>query len=67
LVGTLVDKANAEELSKYTSFIIQSVNRVFTSPTGSVFEGSPSEKNYAEKIIKAMGDVIEPVVKGLKR
>jgi hypothetical protein len=67
LVGTLVDKANAEELSKYTAFIIQSINRVFTSPTGPVFEGSPSEKNYAEKIIKAMGDVIEPVVKGLKR
>lgn len=26
-----------------------------------------TEKNYAEKIIKAVGDVIEPVVKGLKR
>jgi len=67
LVAALVDKGNPTELSKYTEFIIQSVNRVFTSPTGPVFEGIPSEKNYAEKIIKAMGDVIEPVVKGLKR
>jgi hypothetical protein len=67
LVGDLVDKANPVELSKYTEFIIQSVNRVFTSPTGSVFEGTRAERNSAEKIIKAMGDVIEPVVKGLKR
>jgi len=63
----LVDKANPTELSKYTEFIIQSVNRVFTSPTGPVFGGNPADKDYAEKIIKAVGDVIEPVVKGFKR
>ncbi len=33
LVGELVDKAKPEELAKYTAFIIDSVNRVFTSPT----------------------------------
>jgi len=67
LVAALVDRSNPTELSKYTEFVIQSVNRVFTSPTGGVFEGNPSEKNSAEKIIKAMGDVIEPVIKGLRR
>jgi DNA repair exonuclease SbcCD ATPase subunit len=71
LVGTLVDKANPEELSKYTAFIIQSVSRVFTSPTEPIFEGTPNERNYAEQIIKAvgktLGDVIEPLVKGLRR
>ncbi len=64
LVGTLVDKGNQEEVAKYTSFIISAVNRVFTSPTDPISE-SPGGKNYAEKIIKAVGDVIEPVVKAL--
>jgi hypothetical protein len=44
---------------------------VFTSPTEPIFEGTPNERNYAEQIIKAvgktLGDVIEPLVKGLRR
>lgn len=71
LVGNLVDHSNKEELAKYTEFIIQSVNRVFTSPTEPAFEGSRRERTYAEKIIKAVGGAIgtatEPLVKGLKR
>jgi hypothetical protein len=71
LVGSLVDHNNKEELAKYTEFIIQSVNRVFTSPMEPIFEGSRRERTYAEKIIKAVGGAIgtatEPLVKGLKR
>lgn len=71
LVGTLVDHANKEELAKYTEFIIQSVNRVFTSPTEPVFEGSRRERTYAEKIIKAVGGAIgaatDPLIKGLNK
>ncbi|NOT25164.1 MAG: hypothetical protein HOP16_03580 [Acidobacteria bacterium] len=67
LVGGLVDKAQPEELAKYTAFIIESVNRVFTSPTDPVFEGSKSQKNYTETIIKAVGSVIKPLAQGLKR
>jgi hypothetical protein len=67
LVATLIDKGNPTELSKYSEFIIQSVSRVFTSPTDHVFEGQQSDKNSAEKIVKAVGDVIEPIIKGLSR
>jgi hypothetical protein len=67
LVANLVDKTSTAELAKYTEFIIQSVNRVFTSPTGAVFDGTTSDKNSAEKIIKAMGDFAEPLVRGLTK
>ncbi len=67
LVGGLVDKAQPEELAKYTAFIIESVNRVFTSPTDPIFEGSENQKNYTETIIKAVGSVIKPLAQGLKR
>jgi hypothetical protein len=66
LVGNLVDKAKPEELSKYTAFIIDSVNRVFTSPTGEIFE-SPGDRSSAEKLIKSLGDFIEPLLKILKK
>ncbi len=66
LVEKLVDKSKPEELSKYTAFIIDSVTRVYTSPTGHIFE-APGDSNSAEKLIKALGEFIEPVIKGLKK
>lgn len=67
LVGGLVDKAQPEEIAKYTAFIIESVNRVFTSPTEPALEGSRSQRNYTERIIKAVGGVVKPLAQGLKR
>lgn len=67
LVAQLVDQNKPEERAKYTAFVIDSVNRVFTSPTERVFDDRPGEKNSAEKIIKAVGDVVEPFAKGLKQ
>jgi hypothetical protein len=67
LVAQLIDKNKPEELAKYTAFVIDSVNRVFTSPTDRVFEDHSSEKNSTEKIIKAVGDVVEPFAQGLKK
>lgn len=66
LVGNLVDRTKPEELSKYTAFIIDSVNRVFTSPTGEIFE-APGDRSSAEKLIKTLGDFIEPLLKVLKK
>jgi DNA repair exonuclease SbcCD ATPase subunit len=67
LVAQLVDQNKPDELAKYTGFVIDSINRVFTSPTESVFSEHPGDKNSAEKIIKAVGDVIEPLAKALKK
>lgn len=66
LVGEMVDKTKPEELSKYTAFIIDSVTRVFTSPTENIFE-TPGDKTSAEKLIKTLGDFIEPLIKALKK
>jgi hypothetical protein len=67
LVAGLVDKAQPEELAKYTAFIIESVNRVFTSPTEPTFEGSRSQRNYTERIIKAVAGALKPFAQGLRR
>jgi hypothetical protein len=67
LVEQLIDKEKPEERAKYTQFIIESVNRVFTSPTGTVFDDLGKDKNSAERIIKAVGDVIDPLAKALRK
>ena len=68
LVEKLVSKDNPEEQAKYTAFVIESIGRVFTSPTSHVFEDKPpTDKNGAEKIIKAIGDLIEPVIKAVRK
>lgn len=67
LISQLVDRDRPDEVAKYTAFIIDSVNRVFTSPTERIFEDRPTDKTSAEKVINAMGNVIEPLVKALKK
>ena len=64
LVGELVDKSKPEELSKYTAFIIESVLRVFTSPTERVFgEHHPKDEQSSEKLIRAIKDLLDPIIK----
>jgi hypothetical protein len=67
LVAGLVDKTKPEELAKYTAFVIDSVNRVFTSPTEKIFEDHSSDNTSAEKLIKALGSFVEPLIKALKK
>ena len=67
LVAGLIDKGNPAEMARYAEFVIQSINRIFTSPTDPVFADVGGDKNSADKIIHAVGDVIEPILKGLKR
>ena len=67
LVESLVDKKQPDEVAKYTAFIIESVNRVFTSPTERIFDDQPKDRNAAENVIKAVGDLIEPLAKAIKK
>jgi hypothetical protein len=63
LVGQLVDHGNVDEKAKYTAFIISSINRVFTSPTGLVFDPEESSGDTANSLLKTAGNVAETLVK----
>ena len=43
------------------------LNRVFTPPTESVFEGSRNQRNYTERIITAVAGALKPFAQGLRR
>jgi hypothetical protein len=63
LVGSLVNLEDSEERAKYTAFIISSINRVFTSPTGLVFDSDEKGGETAKGLLKTAGDVAETLLK----
>jgi ElaB/YqjD/DUF883 family membrane-anchored ribosome-binding protein len=68
LVKQLVNDKNPEELAKYTTIVIDSVNRVFTSPTEQIFDDRGHEVNTSpEKLLKGLRDFIEPLLLVLKK
>lgn len=67
VVEKFIDQQKPEERLKYATFIIDSINRVFTSPTEIVFEDHAKDRNSAEKVIKAVGDIIDPLAKALRK
>lgn len=66
LIEKLVSTEKLEEREKYTAFLIESVNKVFTSPTSRIFEGEEKQRGLTNKAIKQLSPVIESVIKGLK-
>jgi hypothetical protein len=64
LVSQMVNHEDADEKAKYTAFIISSINRVFTSPTGLVFDAEESNGGEtANSLLKTAGSVVETLVK----
>ena len=63
LVEGLIKKESDEELAKYSAFIIESIGRVFTSPTGAIFDDHSKDASAAAPILKAVEDILKIVVK----
>lgn len=66
LVSKLVDSNKPTEQEKYSAFIIDSINKVFTSPTDKIFEGEVKQKGLTDKAIKQLTQLLETVFKALK-
>lgn len=66
LVAKLVDGNQPTEQEKYTAFIIDSISKVFTSPTDKIFQDEVKQKGLTDKAIKQLTRLLEPVIKALK-
>lgn len=63
LVEKLVDKTNPAEIAKFASFVIESVSKVFTSPTDRIFDSEKRERGVTPRSIKQITPLIEAVTK----
>ncbi len=59
LVRKLVKDDNSTEMEKYTSFIIDSITKVFTSPTDKIFDSTEKEKSGPKVSNKALKQAVE--------
>ncbi len=65
LVHSILEKDGQVDPSKYTDFVISSVNNVFTSPTERVFE-SETKPSFTKKTFKETAEIIGTAVKAAK-
>jgi hypothetical protein len=43
------------------------VRRVFTSPTKVIFDDQAADVGSVQKLLKSVGDLVEPLVKAMKK
>ncbi len=68
LIKRVVDASKPEELSKYTAFLIGSVNQVFTPPTAhKSVEGEEKSGDFLEGILKPVGEFLKPFLSLMKK
>lgn len=58
LVEKIVDDDKPEEKAKYASFIIESINKVFTSPVETVFGKEETQKGLSNKALKQVLSIL---------
>jgi hypothetical protein len=63
LVEKLVNKGNPAEVEKFALFVIESVNRVFTSPTERIFDSEKRQRGLTPRSIKQLTPFIDAVMK----
>lgn len=67
LVEKLVSIDQPEERQRYATFIMDSISKVFTSPTEEIFKEKSKGKGLGDvKTVKQITELIEAVSKGLK-
>jgi hypothetical protein len=73
LVQKLVNEQQPGEREKFTAFIIDAITKVYTSPTEKTFDVEHKPKSPApdllkelEKLVKAVVEPLEPLIKALK-
>ncbi|MGB8480726.1 MAG: hypothetical protein WCE63_18120 [Acidobacteriaceae bacterium] len=66
LIYSILEKDGALKDGSYTSFVVDSVRNVFTSPTEKIFDSPKKFEGISEKSLKASAELIGTAVKAAK-
>jgi hypothetical protein len=66
LVSRLVDKTQPEELKKFTAFVLDAIQKVFTSPTEKIFQAKEKNGPLSEKSIKKLAEIVGNLARAVK-
>jgi hypothetical protein len=66
LVNRIINQDKPAEREKFTDFIVDSIKKVFTSPTDKIFEPKERNKGVNEKSLKQVAEIVGSVTKAMK-
>jgi len=66
LVEKLVDKTKDAERERYASFIIESVNKVFASPTDKIWQTTEKDSGNMDRSVKRIVSLLKPLIKEVR-
>ena len=66
LVQKLVHADNPAEMERYTNFIVESIGKVFTSPTDKIFDTPDKTQGVPAKALKQLSEILAPFVREIK-
>lgn len=66
LVSGLIDQTSPDERKQFATFILDAIQKVFTSPTEKIFEPKEKEKIKFEKSLKQVAEIVGSLAKAAK-
>ncbi len=66
LVEKFVKTENAPERERFASFIIEAVNKVFTSPTDKIWQTTEKDAGNTDKTVKRIVSLLKPLIKEVR-
>jgi hypothetical protein len=57
LVNKIINSDDPKEREKYTAFIVDSITKVFTSPTDKIFSSAEREPRISNKLLKQIAEI----------
>jgi hypothetical protein len=66
LVEKWVDKTKDAERERFAMFMVESVNKVFTSPTDKIWQTTDKDASSSDKSIKRIVSLLKPIIKEVR-
>ncbi len=63
LVSRLIDKTQPDEIKRFTEFILDAIQKVFTSPTEKIFQPEKQAGPFSEKNLKKVAEIVGSLAK----
>jgi hypothetical protein len=66
LVKKIINTDDPKEKEKYTAFIIESINKVFTSPTDNIFSSHQKDPRISNRLLKQLAEIVGAFTREVK-
>ncbi|MGB9257822.1 MAG: hypothetical protein WCC25_23510, partial [Candidatus Korobacteraceae bacterium] len=66
LVKKIIDINDPKEKEKYTTFVVDSITKVFTSPTDNIFSSHQKDPRISNRLLKQLAEIVGAFTREVK-